>query len=559
MTCSYQYDAIGNMRIKTEGSTSVMEYGLNAGPHAVTSAGGVTYTYDANGNMVIGKNKTLEYDVENRLIRSTEGSNISVFAYDGDGGRVSKCALTTNNQQLITYIGSLFEIDSSGTTRAHIFAGSQRVCTVSLRGPSQDPSVGAEAIFYHPDHLGSTNVTSDGAGNLVESCEYMPYGTRARNEVTTSPGHQVTSYLFTGKELDSTGLYYYGARYYDPDIGRFITADTIVQSPYDPQSLNRYSYCRNNPINYIDPTGHNWWKNIAGIVGAVVGTIVGIVTANPLLGMLLYSAIAASGQSGSYGRNFGINFASCLAGYVVGAAAGGIASNYFSGNFLPGLIGSAVGGAAGGAAASAMLGGDVGTGALAGFAGGMISYAGGSVWPLGADAVAGGVSSVIMGGDFGEGAAQGAYYNMAETAGGLIAPMPTAKQQNAQPGDIGVFKADGVFGVGIAFFEGGPFSHAKIMTDTGKWVSATPGRGVRYYSTSDYENRSAVILQTFRGNRSIINAAKQLTVANLGYGWFGQNRVCSTTVASAINKGGYRGWAGLGPNSVYRTFISYGE
>jgi RHS repeat-associated protein len=62
--------------------------------------------------------------------------------------------------------------------------------------------------------------------------------------------------LFTGQRLDGTGLYYYGARYYDASIGRFISADTIVQSPGNPQTLNRYSYCLNNPLAYIDPTGH---------------------------------------------------------------------------------------------------------------------------------------------------------------------------------------------------------------------------------------------------------------------------------------------------------------
>jgi RHS repeat-associated protein len=61
---------------------------------------------------------------------------------------------------------------------------------------------------------------------------------------------------YTGQRLDTTDLYYYGARYYDPAIGRFISADTIVPDPYDPQSLNRYSYCRNNPLRYIDPSGH---------------------------------------------------------------------------------------------------------------------------------------------------------------------------------------------------------------------------------------------------------------------------------------------------------------
>jgi RHS repeat-associated protein len=65
-----------------------------------------------------------------------------------------------------------------------------------------------------------------------------------------------TDKQFTGQRLDGTGLYYYGARYYDPTIGRFISADTIVQNPADPQSLNRYSYVFNNPLKYVDPSGN---------------------------------------------------------------------------------------------------------------------------------------------------------------------------------------------------------------------------------------------------------------------------------------------------------------
>jgi RHS repeat-associated protein len=61
--------------------------------------------------------------------------------------------------------------------------------------------------------------------------------------------------LFTGQRLDGTGLYYYNARYYDPTIGRFISPDTVVQSPANPQTLNRYSYCLNNPLKYTDPSG----------------------------------------------------------------------------------------------------------------------------------------------------------------------------------------------------------------------------------------------------------------------------------------------------------------
>jgi len=78
-----------------------------------------------------------------------------------------------------------------------------------------------------------------------------------------SQGTLGTDKRFTGQRLDNTGLYYYGARYYDPTIGRFISADTIVPNPADPQSLNRYSYCINNPLKYTDPSGH--WPNWSSI------------------------------------------------------------------------------------------------------------------------------------------------------------------------------------------------------------------------------------------------------------------------------------------------------
>ena len=61
---------------------------------------------------------------------------------------------------------------------------------------------------------------------------------------------------FTGQLLDGTGFYYYNARYYDPTIGRFISADTVVPYPANPQNFNRYSYFLNNPLKYVDPSGH---------------------------------------------------------------------------------------------------------------------------------------------------------------------------------------------------------------------------------------------------------------------------------------------------------------
>ena len=81
---------------------------------------------------------------------------------------------------------------------------------------------------------------------------YYPYGAARYNT-----GNQVTTYRFTGQRWDSgTALYFYQSRWYDPVIGRFLAADTIVPQPQDPQNLNRYSYALNNSVRFSDPSGH---------------------------------------------------------------------------------------------------------------------------------------------------------------------------------------------------------------------------------------------------------------------------------------------------------------
>jgi RHS repeat-associated protein len=174
---------------------------------------------------------------------TTSTQTQSQFIYDGDGGRVKVITpvLTT------TYIGSLFEKDSRGKITKHIYLGPNKICSKDSTGNS---------YYIHPDHLGSSNITTNQTGAQVSLTEFTPYGSTFKQVGTYDP-----KYKFTGKELDAAGLYFYGARYYDPQIGRFISADTIVQRLYDPQSFNRYAYCRNNPIKYTDPTGHSWWND----------------------------------------------------------------------------------------------------------------------------------------------------------------------------------------------------------------------------------------------------------------------------------------------------------
>ena len=91
-----------------------------------------------------------------------------------------------------------------------------------------------------------TNGAQSGA-----TLKYLPFGL-----CLESQGNLGTTKLFTGQRLDATGLYYYNARYYDPLIGRFISPDTVVQDFSNPQTLNRYTYCANNPLIYTDPSGN---------------------------------------------------------------------------------------------------------------------------------------------------------------------------------------------------------------------------------------------------------------------------------------------------------------
>jgi len=243
----YEYTTIGNIMSRTRnGNTQTYGYPSNhVRPHAVTSVGDTNYTYDANGNMETvtstSANKIYDWDVENRLTSvSVDGNTTAQFFYDGDGNRVKKIEGGITS----IYVNQYYEINSDGVTTnatSYYYLGGRLIAQ----------SENGTLNYVHQDSLSSTSLMTDALGAQVGSTvKYLPFG-EARNTVTVP-----TDKLFTGQRLDSTGLYYYNARYYDPTIGRFISPDTIIPYPADPQSLNRYSYCRNNPLKYTDPSGN---------------------------------------------------------------------------------------------------------------------------------------------------------------------------------------------------------------------------------------------------------------------------------------------------------------
>jgi len=271
LTGSYGYDAVGNITNNIEsGSSQGYGYGVRR-PQAVKTIGSAKYLYDLCGNMIVRKGDTatpqsLVYDPENRLVRfASAGSNfmLATFGYDAAGARIWKW----NNQSptnLQVWIGNYYE-EKGGKVLYHIFANGQQVCTFetnsALYGNSTDTN--RVAYYYHEDNLNSSSALSSGnsPASQKEVDVYYPFGRAA----STSPQASFKiSRQFTGQiKDDETDLYYYNARYYDADMGRFIQADTVISDMANPQSYNRYSYCVNDPLVYNDPSGHGIWTGAA--------------------------------------------------------------------------------------------------------------------------------------------------------------------------------------------------------------------------------------------------------------------------------------------------------
>jgi RHS repeat-associated protein len=194
-------------------------------------------------NLALGSSveETFVYDSLTRLIAVSGAGGSESYVYDDGGQRVKK----VRGSEVTYYVGPHYEETWVGgvldESHKHYFADDRRVATRDGEGLK----------YQHPDHLGSASRISDAAGVEIKAHWYDPYGADAAESGTAT-----VKYKFTGKEHDDSGLYYYGARYYDPVLGRFLAADSVLPDPYDPQQLNRYAYVRNNPVKLVDPTGH---------------------------------------------------------------------------------------------------------------------------------------------------------------------------------------------------------------------------------------------------------------------------------------------------------------
>jgi RHS repeat-associated protein len=244
-TESYSYDPVGN-RLSSLG---VSPYSVNTS-NELTSTPSATYTYDNNGNTLTkvtsAGTTTYGWDYENRLTSVTlpgTGGTLA-FKFDGLGRRVQK----------------VFTQNSTSTTTNYLYDGSNAVEDVDQNGnilaryimtQNVDESLAelrsGTTSYYSQDGLGSVTSLTTSAGALGNTYRYDSFG-----NLTASSGSIANRYQYTAREFDSeTGLYFYRARYYDPNAGRFLNEDTARFAG----GADFYVYVGNNAINFFDPLG----------------------------------------------------------------------------------------------------------------------------------------------------------------------------------------------------------------------------------------------------------------------------------------------------------------
>lgn len=214
----------------------------------LTSAGGAAVTHDANGNMTAKGSDTFTYDYNDRLVQSNIGGVVAQYVYDGSGNRLSKVEGGRTTRYAIDINGSLSKVlaetDANGNITAYYVYGLGLISKVMPTGT---------AYYYHYDSRGSTVAITDSSQTLTDAYAYDPFGKVANSTGSTSnPFKYVGRY---GLMDEGNGLTYIRARYYMPELGRFITMDPLTGKDGDSQSLNRYIYAMNNPVRLVDVSG----------------------------------------------------------------------------------------------------------------------------------------------------------------------------------------------------------------------------------------------------------------------------------------------------------------
>ena len=226
----------------TRGSTTTTyAYDLNNRLLGETTGTTVkSYTYDVDGNTLTAGNESYTYDVRNRQIGYTDGTTTASYVYNPKGLRSQKTVGGATKYFVWDGMNIVYEYDASAGTA--YYYGLYRV------------SAGNSQYYLYNAH-GDVVQLTDGSGTVTKSYAYDAFG----NEVNPSAS-DTNPFRYCGEYYDvETGAIYLRARYYDPSTGRFTQQDAwAFMDASDPLGLNLYTYCANNPILYIDPTGNSF-------------------------------------------------------------------------------------------------------------------------------------------------------------------------------------------------------------------------------------------------------------------------------------------------------------
>ncbi len=280
---TFTYDDAGNRLTKNGFSEGSFSYAYNYPNNndrltSIDKDGGEyrSYTYYPNGNLKTKRDEThvwtYNYDemgqltsVMRRLKEDPPVNDVIVaqYFYDPNGHRIMVAESYDSTENFKAYInigGSpVYEFDYTTEESSFLVYGNGLLL---MRCKTDFPT--HTDVFYHQDALGNIRMMTASDGSALFYSNYRPFGQQYDIDTSINP-----EYKFAGKPEDPlTGLYYFGLRYYDSDIGRFISEDPFEGSIKSPQSLNPYVYTMNNPLKYRDPTG--------GLVFLVIGILIAV-------------------------------------------------------------------------------------------------------------------------------------------------------------------------------------------------------------------------------------------------------------------------------------------
>jgi RHS repeat-associated protein len=234
----------------------------------MTTAGGprVPILHDADGNVTALPGRTFAWNAKSELARvdRTDGT-VGEYVHDHRGSRVRKTVRSGGLTTDTVLLGDAAEV-RNGQLAFFVTLGRQQIAVVS----------GGATRWIHTDQLGSATFFTDPAGNRIARIAYRPFG--------NAPGTATTAdQVFALHAFDAeAGLYAMRRRYYDPVLGRFLSADGLYlhdpeRAITDPRRFALYTYVGNDPVNNVDPTGNSFWSVVGAIVGVVVGVIAAVV------------------------------------------------------------------------------------------------------------------------------------------------------------------------------------------------------------------------------------------------------------------------------------------